>query len=270
MTENSIFNLTDRVILITGAGGGIGRATALALARQGATAVIGDIDMSAATETVRQVESANGKAYALDLDVTSADHWASAIKHVATRWGRLDGLVNNAGIMITAPLKDTSLAQFEKTMAINTTSIFLGVQSAVPLMEQTHKSFGIKPAIVNLSSLYGNLAGPAHVAYCASKGAVRTMSKAMAVELAPHAIRVNSVHPGPVDTKLLHGALDSLAERGKMPAGEKGMAAMARAHPMGRTAVPDDIAGVIAFLCSDAAAFMTGAELVVDGGYGLL
>lgn len=268
-----MFNLNERVIVLTGAGGGIGRATAIALAKQGATLVLTDIDAAAAAETTALADAAHtagGKAVCIRHDVTSSADWDDVFATVQSRWSRLDALINNAGIMITIPFLDLTLEQLRRQLEINVVGVFLGAQKAARLMIESVRTQGNKPSIVNLSSVYGQIAGPTHTGYGASKGAVSSLTKGMAVELAPLGIRVNSIHPGPVKTSMLAGAIHELASRGRMASGDKGFAQVAKGHPMGRSAEPEDIAAVIAFLCTDASAFMTGAELRVDGGYTLL
>jgi NAD(P)-dependent dehydrogenase (short-subunit alcohol dehydrogenase family) len=268
-----MFELNGRVIIITGAGGGIGRATALALAKQGATLILTDIDITSVEETAALADAVqiNGeKAVSLRHDVTAKADWDSVFAIAKSRWGRLDALVNNAGIMITTPFLELPIEQLRKQFEINTVGVFLGAQGAAHLMIESARLHQTKPSIVNLSSIYGQIAGPAHVAYSASKGAVRSMTKGIAVELAQYGIRVNSVHPGPVVTDLLRVAVESLAAHGRLAGGEKGLSQVAKGHPMGRSAEANDVAGIIAFLCTDASAFMTGSELTVDGGYSLL
>jgi len=268
-----MFDLTGRVIIVTGAGRAIGRATSLALARQGASLMLTDINAASAEETAELAVAASPartESLSMGHDVSAEADWDRVLDRVRVTWGRLDALVNNAGIMITTPLAEIPLADFRRQLDVNAVGTFIGSQRAVPLMIETASKHGVKPSIVNLSSLYAQIAGPSHVGYSASKGAIRSMTKSIAVEVAPHGIRVNSVHPGPVRTGILVEAVESLAAHGQMPGGEKGLTAVAKKHPMGRNAEPEDIAGVIVFLCTDASSFMTGAELTVDGGYGLL
>lgn len=268
-----MFDLSGRVIVLTGAGGGIGRATAIALAKQGAILVLTDIDAATAAQTQAHADAAHAdgaKAVCMRHDVTSGADWDHVFALVRSRWGRLDGLVNNAGIMITIPFLEFPLEQLRRQLEINVIGAFLGAQGAARFMAESVRAHRNKPSIVNLSSVYGQIAGPCHTAYGASKGAVRSMTKGMAVELGPLGIRVNSVHPGPVKTAMLIGTLNELASLGKLAAGDKGVSQVAKAHPMGRNAEPEDIAAVITFLCTDASAFVTGAELTVDGGYTLL
>jgi NAD(P)-dependent dehydrogenase (short-subunit alcohol dehydrogenase family) len=268
-----MFELDGKVIVLTGAGRGIGRATAIALAKQGAALVLTDIDPTTVAETAAladTVHPSGGKAISIGHDVSSSSTWNSVFDLVRSRWNRLDALINNAGIMITTPFLEVPVEELRRQLEINVVGTFLGAQGAAGVMIETARTHQSKPSIVNLSSIYGQIAGPSHVGYGASKGAVRSMTKCMAVELASFGIRVNSVHPGPVRTDLLVGTLNALAARGKMASGEKGLSQVAKAHPMGRNAEPEDIAGVITFLCTDASSFMTGAELTVDGGYSLL
>jgi NAD(P)-dependent dehydrogenase (short-subunit alcohol dehydrogenase family) len=265
-----MFELSNRVCLVTGGAQGIGRAISLALAQLGARVVVSDLNFDGAEGTARLAQGA-GAAAAIGLrhDVTDEAHWQDVLRYIQREWGRLDALINNAGIMIPAPLVHATLDEFHKSIEINSASVFMGSRQAAPLLIETAKVFSAKPSIVNLSSIYGAFAGPAHVTYSASKGAVRAMGKAMAFELAKYGIRVNTVFPGPVNTELVMNAVKTLAGYGLRKEGDAGIAAIAQAHPMGRMAEPEDIAGVVAFLCSDASSFMTGGELFVDGGWTL-
>jgi cyclopentanol dehydrogenase len=151
-------------------------------------------------------------------------------------------------------------------MTINVDSVWLSVQALLPALKRGAQSGRAGAAIVNISSIYGQIAGPMHAAYCASKGAVRLLTKALAVELALHQIRVNSVHPGPVDTPLGVGGLESVVEAGMLPDVNTAKDFVRKKFPLGRWAVAGDIAGAVAFLASDDSAFITGAELTIDGG----
>jgi NAD(P)-dependent dehydrogenase (short-subunit alcohol dehydrogenase family) len=264
-----MFDLSGRVSLVTGGAQGIGRAICFALAGQGSKVAVTDQNLDGAIATAELVREAGGDAQAIRHDVSSDADWKAAIAHVRESWGRLDALVNNAGFMKPAPFETVSLVDFQQSISVNAESVFIGCQAALPLLRKTAKSLSIQPSIVNISSIFGQFAGPAHVSYSASKGTIRAMSKGMAVELAKWRIRVNTVFPGPVNTELLANAVRATAAAGFGTAAER-MTFLVRAHPMGRIAEAREIAGVVTFLCTDAASFMTGAELVVDGGFTLL
>ncbi|MFI4935276.1 MAG: SDR family NAD(P)-dependent oxidoreductase [Caulobacterales bacterium] len=254
-----------KVALVTGAASGIGRATSQALAREGAKVLVADIDVPGAAETVRLISETGGVAEAVTLDVTDEASWAAAMALAQQRHGGLNILVNNAGICITARIADMDLAAFRRQNAVNVEGVFLGVRAALPLM--TAAGGG---SIVNISSVAGLQGVPGLTGYCASKGAVRLFTKAAALECARAGVRVNSIHPGTIETpiwvKMRHG--------GEMPAEKNSIEEdMARTRerseritPLHVVGAPQDIAEGVVYLASDAARFVTGAELVIDGG----
>ena len=261
MTE--IFGLEGKVALVTGAAKGIGRETVLTLHGLGARVVASDIDATRLAELgkLENIRTA-------EHDVTSPDAWTAVIDGVAAQEGRLDVLVNNAGVILNRPFLDTSLEDLRRVMRINVEGVWLGMQVSTRLMADTAQDSPAGASIVNLSSIYGQVAGPMHAAYCASKGAVRMMTKAVAIEFARNGsrIRVNSVHPGPVETDLgMSGVHDAVAV-GRLTDAESGRRSVAQNIPMGRWAQVEDVARVVAFLASDASAYVTAAELTVDGG----
>lgn len=264
-----MFELSGKIALVTGGAQGLGRATCIALAEQGATVTVTDLNPDGAEETVALIKRAGGDGMALRHDVAVPADWQTVIARVESQFGRLDAFVNNAGFMKPAPFSEVSLEDFQQSLRINTESVFIGCQAASALLRTTAKSHSTSPSITNISSIFGQIAGPAHVSYSASKGAIRAMSKGLAVEFAKWGIRVNTVFPGPANTELLSNAVKATAAAGNGTAEER-MAHLVRNHPLGRIAEPRDIAGAVTFLCTDAAAFITGAELVVDGGFTLL
>ncbi len=264
-----MFDLEERVIIVTGGAQGIGREICLALQERGSRVVVADLNLEGARATVKLVQEAGGAAAAVHLDVSSQIEWKSAIGAVRENFGRLDALVNNAGFMKPAPFETISAEDLRASLAVNAESVFLGCQAALPMLRETAEIYGIAPSIVNISSLFGMMAGPAHVSYSASKGAIRAMSKGMAAEFAKYGIRVNTVFPGPANTELLANAARATAAAGGGTAEDR-INYLIKAHPMGRLAEARDIAGAVTFLCADASSFMTGAELVVDGGFSLL
>ena len=272
MKREAKFDLSGKTIVLTGAAGGIGKETALQLSSMGADLLLTDLNEDAIDREacLAEAKSDSQKILTLQHNVCSRKDWQSVLELAQNTWGRFDALLNIAGIMVNERFLSTTEDQFQRSMDINVKSIFEGVQVLTPLMIEHAKTTGAKPSIVNFSSIYGQIAGPVHVAYGASKGAVRTMSKAMASELARFGIRVNSVHPGPTNTPLLHGAMTYLSEASGKVTEAQVLAATAKAHPMGRTAEAGDIAPTVAFLCSDGSAFMTGTELIIDGGYSMV
>lgn len=240
--------VAGKVVLVTGAARGQGEAHARLLAAQGATVIVSDIRMEDA-EAVAQ--SIGHGAWAAALDVSSQASWTGILAEIETRHGRLDGLVNNAGIAVMAALNETDLALFERVVAINQTGTYLGMRLAAPLIKASGGG-----SIVNISSIAGIKADPLFFAYTASKWAVRGMSRAAARSLAPDGIRVNVVMPGIIDTPMLTEAVPGLDVEGYA----------AQATPLGRSGRPDDVASAILYLMSDDSAFVTGAELAVDGG----
>lgn len=237
-----------RVCLVTGAGRGIGAAIATAFAQAGAQVVLTDIQ----TESVEAHAAAIGQS-AHTHDVADEAAWVQIVATVARRFDRLDVLVNNAGYGWLKPLVDISLDEWRRLMAVNVDGTFLGMKHAIPLMERTGGG-----AIVNMSSMYGQVGNAGTAAYCASKGAVTLMTKAVALECAErrNGIRVNSIHPGYVQTPSVAEALSATQ-----------LEQLRKLHPIGRIADPAEIARAVLFLASEDASFMTGAELVVDGGF---
>ncbi len=243
----------DKVVVVTGAAAGIGRATAELFAKGGAKIVATDIDMKGLEETAAHVKAAGGEALTVKHDVSSEEDWIAVLKQGKERFGGIDVLVNNAGIYVIVPLEETTLAQWNKLMAINVTGVFLGAKHVVPYMEARKGG-----SIINLSSIAGLQGSPGHTLYGASKGAVRVMTKDLAAELGPKNIRVNSVHPTYVRTAMVEYA----TKVSGISADEFGR----KMSPLGRLAEVSDVANMIVFLAADESAYLTGTEYLVDGG----
>ena len=238
---------TNKVALVTGAGSGIGLATARRLADEGATVVAAILDDA-------QREEVSGFDVVM-LDVRSEEMWDRAIAHLKGTYNGLDILVNNAGVNRRGTVENTSYELWSEVMDINAWGIVLGCKKTIPLMRKRGGG-----AIVNLSSL-GALAGvPNELAYTASKGAIKTITMSLAMGHVDENIRVNCVCPGTVETPMLNEIFDDPPDRGAL---EQALAAQ---HPIGRIATPDEVAAVIAFLASDDASFMTGLAVPIDGG----
>ncbi|MDC6165966.1 SDR family NAD(P)-dependent oxidoreductase [Paucibacter sp. XJ19-41] len=247
--------LAGKVALITGAGSGIGRATALLFAREGARVAVCDRDPAGGEATVAAVRGAGGEAVFVEADVARAADCERAVRQTLAAFGRLDVLFNNAGITRRANVVDTSEADWDAVMAVNVKSIFLMSKYAVPVMAEQGGG-----SIINAGSGWGLVGGKDAVSYCAAKGAVVNMTRAMAVDHGPQQIRVNSVCPGDTDTAMLRdeAAQLGLAETALVEAGH--------ARPLMRVGQAEEIAQVVLFLASDRASFVTGSAYVVDGG----
>ncbi len=244
--------LQDRTALVTGAASGIGRAIALRLAEEGARVVVSDIDDDGGRETVDRVASAGGKAVFVHHDVVSETDWDLACDTARERFGGLDVLVNNAGMGDLAAIEDTTLAAWEHTIAIDQTGVFLGMRTAAPLLKASGNG-----SVINISSIFGTSGGfGGSPAYHAAKGAVRTLTKNVALHWATEGVRVNSIHPGFIDTPILDQARGTPFED-----------AMVAMTPMARLGRPEEVAAAAAYLASDDASYVTGLELYVDGGY---
>lgn len=246
--------LQGKVAIVTGAASGIGRATAITFAREGARVGVSDINLAGAEATAAAIGE---NALALRLDVTSEGAWAEATAAVVGRFGKLDSLANIAGIGFPGTIMDLTMDQWDKMIAVNLTGVMLGCQAAIRAISET----GGSGAIVNVSSLAG-LIGISDVAgYCASKGGVTTLSKSVALYCAERRlpIRCVSVHPTYVDSEMLNPIADAIGDRDAMVQG------MASLVPMGRIATPQDIANAILFATSDEAAMLSGSALVIDG-----
>ncbi len=240
--------MTDRVFLISGGARGLGAAQARLLVAQGATVVIGDL----LDEQGQALASELGPSCVyVHLDVTDEMQWRSAVAR-AESLGKLHGLVNNAGVYKPLPLVDTETAEYERHIRINQLGTFLGMREVVAAFERTGSG-----AIVNMSSTVALRSAGNAIAYTASKWAVRGMTKGAALELAPKNIRVNSVHPGPIDTDMLN-----------VRSREENLRRVQQV-PMKRLGTPEEIAGLVAFLLSDDSVYMTGSEVAMDGGAAL-
>jgi len=246
--------LNNKIALITGAASGIGLKTAERFAEEGASVILADKAEDLLDAAIASVRRHGGEHQTLVLDVTSEEGWIRTVQHIDTTRGRLDVLVNNAGYGRFQSIEATSFAEWRAILAVNLDSVFLGTKHCLPLLARSGKG-----SIVNISSIRGLVAGPGTSAYSASKAGVRLFTKSTALECAAagNGVRANSVHPGQVQTPLLEAALSDPARR----------RATVELIPLGRLGQPVEIADTIVFLASDAASFMTGAEVVVDGGY---
>jgi NAD(P)-dependent dehydrogenase (short-subunit alcohol dehydrogenase family) len=247
--------LKGKRALITGAASGIGRAIALLFARAGAGIVAVDIDGAGVGQVEELIVSKGGRATSIRCDVTSALDCRRAVEQTALLEAGLDILVNSAGIIRRASVLDTSEEDWDRVMAVNVKSIFLLSRQAVPVM-----SGGGGGVIINIASGWGLRGGRNAAAYCASKGAVVTLTKAMALDHAAQNIRVNCICPGDTDTPMLRNEAAQLGEPIESFLRE------AAHRPLGRVGTPEDVAQAALYLAGDAASFVTGAVLVVDGG----
>lgn len=255
-----------KIALVTGGASGIGRASALELAREGATVVVTDVQDDAGKDTAAAIKKAGGDGIFLHQDVTKEDVWASVIGEIRTRFGKLDVLVNNAGIAVPGLVTDMSLDDWRRQQAINLDGVFLGVKHALPLMRESGGG-----SIINISSLAG-LKGAAGLAgYCATKGGVRLFTKAVAMECAAARdnVRVNSVHPGIIETPIWVGISGGMPGSALNSGGANApdldqMSQMV--VPTGQKGFPEDIAKGVLYLASDDSRYVTGSELVIDGG----
>ena len=244
--------LDNKVALISGGARGIGASIARLFTKEGARVVIGDILEEEGQRTASEITESGGECLFVRLDVTSEQDWEQAVGEAMTRFGKLDILVNNAGISARGNVEETSEADWTRTMDVNVKGAFLGSKQAIPVMKA-----GGGGSIVNISSGAGIAPQPGTSgAYAASKGAVRIFSKSVAVQYAQDKIRCNSVHPGPVETDMLRATRRDDSVLGEM---------MGRV-PMGRFGRPEEIAYGVLYLASDESSFVTGSELVIDGG----
>lgn len=238
-----------KVALITGAASGLGCADAEVLAREGATVVLTDVNVEAGEAAAESIRGAGGNATFVPLDVANEEQWQQVIEGIRSEHGRLDVLVNNAGLVIMGGPEECSLEAFRKQNAVMSEGVFLGCKHALPLM---HESGG--GSIINMSSVASHLGYPIFFAYSAAKGAVRAMSKAMAIhcQMNDYQIRVNSLHPGAIDTPMIDQTSSELGLDNKEDLSPVGLGQ------------PEDVANVVLFLASDESRFVNGTEILID------
>lgn len=249
--------VAGKVAIVTGGAKGIGRETALLLAREGASVVVTDVDEGGIKKVVEEIAASGGKASCMRHDVSKESEWESVVAQTLSIYGKLNIVVNNAGIALPGNAETTTYDNWRKLMSINLDGVFLGTKHAIAAMKTGVGS------IINLSSIEGIIGDPTLAAYNASKGGVRIFTKSAALHCAKEGynVRVNSVHPGYIWTPMVQ----SLAE--ESPDAKAARDALVKLHPVGHLGEPLDIAYGILYLASDESKFMTGSELVIDGGY---
>ncbi|WP_315837456.1 glucose 1-dehydrogenase [Bradyrhizobium prioriisuperbiae] len=253
--------LEGKVAFVTGAASGIGAASAAALAREGAAVVVSDVDGVRAEALVETLTGSGSRAMALTQDVTDEAGWPEAVRAVERRFGRLDVMIANAGVAVKGLVTEMSLKAWRQQTAINLDGVFLSAKYAIPAMKRSGGG-----SIIVMSSVAGLRGSSGFSGYCASKGGARLFAKALALECAGLGdnIRVNSIHPGVIDTPLW----DTIP-LGKDGLGRRHIDAARMGHndaPMGRAGTADEVASCVVFLASDSSSYMTGAEVVLDGG----
>lgn len=246
--------LEGKIALITGAARGMGAEEARLFAQEGAKLVLADVLTDEVEQLAKELRAAGHEAVARPLDVTSEEEWGGGIAEAEERFGRLDVLVNNAGILDPTGIEDTTLEAWNRVIEVNQTGTWLGLKAAIPALRRAGGG-----SIVNISSIYGIVGSGTSAAYHASKGAVRVLTKTAAVQYGPEKIRVNSVHPGFIDTPMIAGV---------MPEGTRDVVveSLSAQAPLARLGVSKDVAYGVLYLASDESAFVTGSELVIDGG----
>lgn len=252
--------LNDVVAVVTGAAGGIGRELVKALKAANAIVIATDLAPEA------QIEGAD---HYLKHDVTSEADWQAVAALAQDHYGRIDALVNNAGYSIVTKFEDTLLADFHRVNGINVDSVIIGTQILLPLLREGGKARKGGASVVNFSSVGGLRGAPFNAAYCTSKAAVKMLSKCLGAEFAAlgYNIRVNSVHPGGIDTAMLGSIMDRYVELGAVASREVAMQGIVANHPIGRMGRAEEMGGGVVYLCSDAASFVTCSEFVMDGGF---
>lgn len=241
--------LDGKVALITGAARGQGETEARLFAQEGAKVVLTDVLVEQGQQVAASIQSGGGEATFVQLDVSNPEEWTEVVRHTVQTYGRLDILINNAGIAQRAGLQETTVADWDRLMDINLKGVFLGMQHAIPAMLESGGG-----SVINISSTSGIVGFPGGTAYHSAKGGVRLLTKATAAEYAKQGIRVNSIHPGLIETPMT----DNMAAERE--------ALLLERTPMGRKGQPIEIAYGALFLASDESSFMTGSELVIDGG----
>jgi len=247
--------VAGKVALITGAASGIGRATALLFAREGAAIALADLNAGAGQRVADEITQFGGRAFFEPVDVTRATDCQRLVERVIREFGRIDILFNNAGIIRRATVLDLSEEDWDRVMAVNVKSIYLLSREVIPHMQKAGGR-----TIINTASGWGLAGGTKAAVYCASKGAVVLLTKAMAIDHGPQKIRVNCICPGDTDTGMLREEAQQLGEENSR------FLAEAAKRPLGRVGTPQEIAQAALYLASDASSFVTGTALVVDGG----
>ena len=245
--------LENKVAFISGGARGMGAAEAKIFAAEGAKVVVGDVLDEEGRQTEAAINEVGGECLFVHLDVTDEGSWGQAVAETVSRFGKLDILVNNAGITGgIGHLEDTTSEDWDRVMDINAKGVFLGTKAAIPEMRKAGGG-----SIINISSVYGLVGSGGSTAYHASKGAVRLLTKSTAIQYAGDGIRANSVHPGIIETAMTEATLADPERSQRWMTGT----------PLGRRGVPEDVAYGVLFLASDESSFMTGSELVIDGGW---
>ncbi len=247
--------LVRKVALITGGASGIGRATALLFAREQAAVALADVNVDAGQRVADKITQSGGRAFFEPMDVTLAADCQRLVERTIREFGRIDILFNNAGIIRRATVLDLSEDDWDRVMAVNVKSIYLLSRAVIPYMQKAGGG-----TIINTASGWGLAGGAKAAAYCASKGAVVLLTKAMAIDHGPQKIRVNCICPGDTDTGMLREEAQQLGEENSRFLAESAK------RPLGRVGTPEEIAQAALYLASDASSFVTGTALVVDGG----
>jgi len=244
--------LHNKVVLISGGARGMGAVEANMFSKEGASIIIGDILEDEGHKVEAQINESGGTCIFLKLDVTSEEEWQNAVDTALERFGKLDVLINNAGVFPMEKVEDSTSESWDRVMDVNAKGVFLGIKSVIPAMRLSGGG-----SIINLSSIAGLVGSAYSASYNASKGAVRLLTKSTAIQYAKDGIRANSIHPGLIDTLMAAELLsDPELQRRRMAS-----------TPMGRTGTSEEVAYGALFLASDESSFITGSELVIDGGF---
>ncbi len=248
-------DLKGKVVIVTGARRGMGKSHALAFAREGAKVVVSDISLEDCEKVVKEIEKMGGEAIAVKCDVSKKEEVEEMVKKTVEKWGKIDILVNNAGIAQFKPFLELTEEEWDRTIDINLKGYFLCAQACAK--EMIKQKSGV---IINIASVAMGQVGfgfPSLVHYCASKGGIVAMTEAMALELAPYNIRVNAISPGAIDTPMID----------PVKSDPKTMEAVLARIPMRRVGKPEEVSNLVLFLASEASSYMTGADVVIDGGW---